>query len=354
MRIATLSDASAVHTVRWVEHFRARGHDVRVWSLERGPESLGVVPLPAPPLPLPRVLRYPLAARALARDLRAFAPDVVDAHFVPNYGLLGVLAGRRPLSVAAWGSDLLLGGRRDPLRRARARFVLARADQVLCDAENLAAAARELGAAPDRVHAIPWGVDLARVRPLEPRETGLVLSTRMHEPIYDLVTVIAGLAPVLAQHPHAHVAFIGDGSLRPALERLAAERLPAGRFRFLGRLAPDDLFAFYGRAEVYVSASHSDSTSQSLLEAMAAGAAPVVSDIAGNREWVRAGEGALLFRPGDAQELARALARALGDRDWRTRAAAHNRRVVEARADWTRNLQRIESLFESLPRVRGA
>ena len=122
MKIATLSNASVGHTNRWVTWFRARGHDVRLWSLEPGPA--GLAPALLPRAPLPGLLRYPLAAPALARALRAFEPDLVDAHFVPNYGLLGALSGRRPLAVTAWGSDLLGLERADPLRRARAAFVL--------------------------------------------------------------------------------------------------------------------------------------------------------------------------------------------------------------------------------------
>jgi glycosyltransferase involved in cell wall biosynthesis len=250
--------------------------------------------------------------------------------------------------VAAWGSDLLLAGRRDPLRRARARMVLRNADLVLADAENLARAARELGAPPERVHAIPWGVDLVRFRPAPEREPGLLLSTRSHEPVYDLATLIAALSPVLARHPNLRVAFTGDGSLRGGLERLAAERLPRGRYTFLGRLPSDELAGWYGRAELYLSASRSDSTSQSLLEAMACGAVPVVSDIEGNREWVGEGDGARLFRVGEPADVERAIESAWGDPAWRERARARNRGVAEARADWSSNLARIEALFSGL------
>ena len=346
MRIATLSNAAVVHTRRWVEHFRARGHDVRLWSLEAGPAALAAERLPAPPLP--GFARYPLAAPRLARALAAFGPDVVDAHFVPNYGLLGALVGRHPLSVAAWGSDLLVTGRRDPLRRARARFVLARADLVLADAANLAAAARALGAPPERLRTIPWGVDRARFRAAPARQSGLLLSTRMHEPVYDLPVVIAGAAPVLAARPDAFLAIAGDGTRRSALERLAAARLPAGRYRFLGRLEPAELAGWLGRAEVFVSASRSDSTSLSLLEAMAAGALPVVSDLEGNREWVRDGEGARLFPVGDAGALAAALAAALADPAWAAAARGRNAAVIAARGDWDANLARIEAAFAAL------
>jgi glycosyltransferase involved in cell wall biosynthesis len=367
VKLATLANAAVVHTRRWVEHFRARGHDVRVYSLEPawgdGAGAPGVVRLPASPLP--GVFRYPLAVPPLQRELRRFGPDVVDAHFVPNYGLMGALSGFRPLSVAAWGSDLLMSTGVSRLwRDARARFTLSRAALVLCDAANLATAARRAGADPARVRAIPWGVDRALFQPAAARERGLLLSTRMHEDVYDLPTLIEGAARVLAAHPHTQLVIAGDGSRRGALERLAASRLPRSRHRFVGRLGPAELAGWLARAEVYLSASHSDSTSQSLLEAMAAGALPVVSDIEGNREWV-AGEtsvempgesmlgDARLFPPGDAAGLASAIERALADPVWGERARARNAAVIAARGDWHVNLARIEACFEALAAGRA-
>lgn len=346
MKIATLSNAAVVHTQRWVEHLRSRGHDVRLWSLERGPGELGARALPE--LPLPGLLRYPLATPALLSELRAFGPDLVDAHYVPNYGLLGALAGFRPLSVAAWGSDLLIAGRRNALQRARARFVLRRADLVIADSRNLAEAALELGARRSTLRAIPWGIDRGRFASAAAREPGLLLSTRMHEDVYDIPALLRGAAVVMARRSGTFLAIAGDGSLLARHERLAAELLPAGRYRFLGRLSSADLALWLGRAEVYLSASRSDSTSLSLLEAMAAGALPVVSDIEGNREWVADGAGARLFAPGDAAALALALEAVLDDVAWATRARAHNAAVIAERGDWHRNFARIESAFAAL------
>lgn len=350
MRIATLANASVGHTQRWVEELRARGHEVGVWSLEPGPATLGVRRLPS--APVPGFLRYPLAAPALRRALAAFAPNLVDAHYVPNYGLLGTLAGRRPLAVSAWGSDLLLAGARDPLQRARARLVLSRADLVLTDAGNLARAARALGAPDARLHQVPWGVDLARFRPGGEREPGLMVSTRMHEPVYDLDTLIRGVAPVMTRHPGTRLVVAGDGRLRAAHEALAARLLPAGRWRFVGMQSPPELAAWLARAGVYLSAARSDSTSISLLEAMASGAVPVITDIEGNREWVGEGEGARLFAAGSEASMAAALERAL-EPAWAEAARARNRRVVEERGDRRRNLDRVEALFLALAAGRA-
>ncbi len=346
MRIATLANAAVGHTRRWVEDLRARGHEVGVWSLERGPADLGARALPSSPLP--GFLRYPLAAPALRAALARFAPDLLDAHFVPNYGLLGALSGRRPLAVSAWGSDLLLAGGRDPLQRARARFVLGRADLVLADAANLARAARDLGAPAARVHEVPWGVDLERFRSSGVREPELLLSTRLHEPVYDLETLIAGVAPLMGRRPGTHLVIAGDGSMRGAHERLAARLLPAGRYRFVGMQTPAALAQWLARAGLYLSTARSDSTSISLLEAMAAGALPVVTDIEGNREWVTEGDGARLFPAGVPEALTLALERALDAPEWAAAARLRNRRVVEARGDRDRSLDRIEALFAAL------
>jgi glycosyltransferase involved in cell wall biosynthesis len=345
MRIATLSNAAVIHTTRWVDHLRERGHDVRVYSLE--PAAPGFDARVLPSAPLPGVLRYPLAVGALQRELADFRPQLIDAHYVPNYGVMGALSGQRPLSVTAWGSDLLIAGKRDVFQRARAKWVLMRADLVLADSDNLAAAALAAGAPREVVRAVPWGVDRSRFVP-GTRERGLLLSTRMHESVYDIPVILRGVARVMAARPEVFLTLAGEGSLRAAHESLAAKLLPAGRYRFLGRLAPAEMAQWLGRAEVMLSASQSDSTSVSLLESMAAGAVPVVSDLEGNREWVRDGEGARCFAVGDDAALSLALEAALAGDAWREQARVHNAAVIAERGDWTRNMRHIEEMFEQL------
>jgi glycosyltransferase involved in cell wall biosynthesis len=345
VRIATLANAAVIHTRRWVGYFRSRGHEVALWSLEPGPPGLAARPLPR--WPLPGFARYPLAVPALRRELARFRPDLVDAHYVPNYGLMAALAGARPLAIAAWGSDLLVRGLADPLQAARARFALSRAQAVIADGDNLARAAERLGGA-GRVHSIPGGIDHGRFRPGTGREAGLLLSTRMHEEVYDLPTLIRGVRPVLEARPGATLVVAGAGRLTAGLERLAAAELPAGRWRFVGRLEPDEMAAWLARADIYLSASRSDSTSLSLLEAMGAGAVPVVSRIEGNAQWIADGDGARTFAPGDAAGVTAAVLAVLDDPAWAEAARRRNREKVEREADASRNMGRIERLYESL------
>jgi glycosyltransferase involved in cell wall biosynthesis len=350
VRIATLSNASVIHTRRWVEYFRSRGHEVRLWSLEPGPPELDARLLPSPPLP--GLLRYPLAVPRLRSELAAFRPDLVDAHYVPNYGFMAALSGVRPFAVAAWGSDLLVKGGADPLQAARARFTLSRARAVIADGDNLARAAERLGGR-GRVHAIPWGIDLARFRDSGERVPGLLLSARMHEDVYDIPTLIRGVRPVLEARPETTLVVAGAGSLSASLEALAARELPAGRWRFTGRIDPDTMASWLRRADVYLSASHSDSTSLSLLEAMGSGALPVVSGIEGNAQWVADGDGARTFPVGNAAAVTAAVLQVLDDPAWAERTRRRNRQVVERDADAARNMARIEALYESIAYQRS-
>jgi glycosyltransferase involved in cell wall biosynthesis len=370
VRVAVLGSAAVPHTGRWTAALVARGIEARVWSLEPPVED---DPAPCriellPTAALPGVFRYPLAAPALRKALAAFDPEVIDAHFVPNYGVLGVLSRRRPLVVNAWGSDLLTA--HDPLRRARLSWVLSRADHVRVDAHNLAKVARGLGVGEGKLEVLPWGAETERfafspnrearleARRAWPREWAeaagegpVAVSTRMHHPVYAIDTLIDAWPAVTEAQPKALCLVAGDGPRRAALEARARRRGAASSLRFLGRQPQADLALLLAGADAYVSTSLSDSTSLSLLEAMSAGAYPVVSAIDGNREWVTP-ESGFLFAPGDVGALARGLCRALSDPVRFDGARAANRALIESRGDWNRAMDRVAERTTALALAR--
>jgi glycosyltransferase involved in cell wall biosynthesis len=366
MRIALLASGEAIHSRRWACALDERGHEVRLFTLQDVPtgfppsERISVVRLPS--RGIPDLLRYPLAGPGLNRELERFRPDLVDAHFVPNYGLLGAMSGRHPLVVNCWGSDLLVAA--DPFRRARVRWVLGRADRVFVDAANLAEAARGFGVGDDRLRLIPWGVDSRRfsfaagggarraIRDQWPErwrsategDGPVVVSTRVLHPIYDVATLVRAWSSVCHRHPGARLLIVGDG---PELENLRGlARSAAGTVAFLGRLPHEELPRLLSGADVYVSTSLSDSTSVSLLEAMSAGCYPVISDIEGNREWVSE-RSAAFFAVGDEEVLASVLLQALAGTELEE-AGRINRLRVETDADWQRTIDRVDEEYHRL------
>ena len=103
---------------------------------------------------------------------------------------------------------------------------------------------------------------------------------------------------LFALPPQARLVVANDGSLRAALEARAAAPDLAGRVQFVGRIAPDPLARWYDAARWYLSLPQSDSVAVSVLEAMAHGCVPLLSDLPANRELVRDGENGLIVAEG--------------------------------------------------------
>ncbi len=118
------------------------------------------------------------------------------------------------------------------------------------------------------------------------------------------------------------------------------------RATFIPGYQTDELPELLGRTDVYVSSSLSDGTSISLLEAMATGTFPVVSDIPANRPWVEHGRNGLLFPPGDDAALANCLAEALEDAQRRAEAALICRQIVLDRGDLRKGADLLLEVFQ--------
>lgn len=138
----------------------------------------------------------------------------------------------------------------------------------------------------------------------------------------DPMTVLDGLERALPQLPGATVLMVfGDDTLLPNVDdRVRASTVLAGKVILAGRVSRDEMPNYYGAADLFVSGSHSEGSGYALIEAMAAGVVPIVTDIPSFR--TIAGDCGIRWPPGDAAQLADALVRAAnGDLDEQKRAA---------------------------------
>ena len=118
----------------------------------------------------------------------------------------------------------------------------------------------------------------------------------------------------------------GVGPQRDELERGIAEVDTAGRVRFHPRRKPPEMPAFWADHDVFVQVSDFEGTSNSMLESMAAGVVPVLTETASGVDGIVAhGENGFLAPPGDLEALADAIAQLASDpaRLARMGAAAH-------------------------------
>ena len=224
LRIAVLGDFDGVHARSWLDWFVERGHDVhavsyytpatqldgvtmhalrsgRAPSSERGgSQSNGTSSRSRMPRGLIRLAHGARYLRAgLGSTLRDIAPDIVHAHFVVEHGFYGALARVHPYVVTAWGSDILVEPERDPISKVIARWTLGRADLATSNNAWMAERMIALGAQRNRVEQITLGADRYflddRDRSVNVAAPGAshaptVLSTRAHEPLYNVSEIL--------------------------------------------------------------------------------------------------------------------------------------------------------------------
>jgi glycosyltransferase involved in cell wall biosynthesis len=239
---------------------------------------------------------------------------------------------------------------RSPFHMRRTKAVLASADYVTSDADVMTRRLIEMGARPERVLTFPFGVDRGLFSPGDHKERPgpRLLSNRQLEPVYGVNTIVAAFPHILRAEPGATLTVAGSGSLARNLRGAAARVAPVSVVNFTGTVQHDAMPALLRDHDIYVSMSLSDTTSVSLLEAMACGLFPIVSDIAANREWIDHGKNGFLVAAGDESGLAEAVTGAWRNPSLRKSAAGHNADVIAGRADWSQNMTNVWNLFESV------
>lgn len=218
------------------------------------------------------------------------------------------------------------------------------------------------GVAPaDKFEIIHSGVDLSRYAgakveaETKRRELNLPSSGPLVGCVARLVPVkgvqyLLEAAPMIrALVPEATVVFVGDGPLRPEMERRAADLSLNGGVAFLG--LRDDVADLMPLFAVVVLPSLNEGMGRAAVEAMAAGRPVVGTRVSGIQDVIAHEVSGLLVPPADAREIAGAVARllrepALGIRLTTTARAELHQYSVEAM------MGRIERLYASLARAR--
>ena len=224
--------------------------------------------------------------RELRSIIKDFEPDIIHVHQANSYGFLTALANQSkiPLVLTTWGSDVLLLPKKSLLHRWMVKYVLNKADQITADAEFMATAIHNL-IGNKTVRIANFGVEIDPQKIALERKK-IIYSNRMHAPLYQIDKIILESADFLKKNTDWLLKIAGQGINTPLLEKLAAEHLPLGSYEFVGFLNSDQNKANYQSATLYISIPISDGTSISVLEAMAYGCIPIVSDLPANKEWI--------------------------------------------------------------------
>jgi phosphatidylinositol alpha-1,6-mannosyltransferase len=281
-----------------------------------------------------------------------FRPEVALSFHIVTAPAAWILkrALRIPVVLYLYGDEL----------RARpklTRFAVRRADAVVVISRHTEDMAMRLGADRAKIHLIPPGVDLSERRLDKRSERPTVVTVARLEDRYKGHDIVMRALPFIRRRvPDVRWVVVGDGSLRPELERLAATCGVDDAVLFTGRVTDEERDRWLDRAQVFVMPSRLPEPGRGgegfgivFMEASVHGLPVVAGSVGGALDAVVDGQTGLLVDPTSPEAVANAVcgllldpkrAAAIGQAG-----AAHARQFA-----WPRIAARLETLVLDLTR----
>jgi glycosyltransferase involved in cell wall biosynthesis len=323
------------------------------------------------PISMPEIVgEFRLGARelkalaSLYRVIRRERPQIVHTH-TAKAGFVGRLAARLarvPVIVHTFHGHVLQGYyspfKTALLRRMECGLAYV-TDGIIAVSEQVKRELVSYGvASADRIQVIPLGLELepfldgAASRGAFRRELQLDGVERLVGivgrlfPIKNHYLFLEAAAQVAGEAPGARFVIVGDGVLRPDIERHARNLGLADRVIFTGWRR--DLPRIYADLDVLAVTSHNEGTPVSAIEAMAAGCPVVATHVGGLPDLIRDGETGYLVPPGDAPALAAAVLRVLREPETAQRLGKAARMAARERFAAQRLITDMEQLYLEL------
>jgi len=349
VRLCFLGDAGSIHLQRWIHYFLEAGYQVDVISFRPCEIQGAKVHLLAQGHG--GRLAYLKAVYKIRKLIREIQPDLLHAHYATSFGLLALVSGFKPLVVTAWGSDVLVAPKESIVLKVIVEQVLKHADALTSDSSNMSERMRELlNGRKCILKTITMGVSRDWFEEISDSEKKplQIVSLRGHQTNYNIDVLIQAMAEVAKAIPEAQLIVAGEGPETEGLRVLSSSLGIDKNVHFVGQLPHEAVQNYLNESSISASVPTSDATAVSLLETMACGSFPIVTDLPANREWIEDNVNGLLVPIKDSKALAEAIIRALEDVALREKAREINHQRVGNKAIWEDNMGEVEELYQLL------
>lgn len=211
-------------------------------------------------------------------------------------------------------------------------------------------AVKELAVSSAQVTVIPRGIlleewDMPDKRDAESEQlvtTGRLVAQKGHR------YLLKAMGKVIATFPKVRLFIVGDGPLRPELERTIQQLRLEKQVFLIGTKSPQEVKLLLWNASVFVFPSLSEGLSGALLEAMASGLASVASAIPSVKEMDPEGKAILLVKPGDFESLAEGICCLLASPQKREVMGKHAKNIVREQFDLRKLAPRWLEVYEQV------
>ena len=363
LRLCFIGPANNVTFRRWAEWFAARGHETTVLTVEPTQEVHHFRQIDLSCNYGGRKVGRLVSAVRLAYVIRRLCPDVVHAHYLRGLAWGVSLIRFCPIVVTPWGSDVLeeQGAFKEWYSCALTKKVFASANIVAVHSNYMEGRIRSLLPIGVRVVRVGWGINLQAFRSGLGVETlrqrwnigwdqPIIFSPRLAQPFYRHDLVIRAFSVIRKESPRVVLVIseqFPDFEYLCQLRALVSDLNLDDHVRFIGSIPYPDMPLWMNLAHIMIMVPQSDGMPNTLWEAMACGALPVLNRLPQYAEVIEDGINGLLVEPEPA-DIAKVILQALANPELKTKAELRNRELVQTMADQDQEMARMEGWYDSL------
>ena len=307
-----------------------------------------------------RILNLAPTLIKLKKIIKEIKPDIIHTHSVSPYGYLGALAKFYPFIITPWGNDVLIDVKESKIEKIFTKLSLKKADLITCDGENTEESLINLGVFPEKIKFITFGVDIKKFKSASDEEkknlkkkyfspdSNIIISTRTLNSIHNVDTFIKAIPFVIEKISNAKFLIAGNGTEEKKLINLARSLEIYNSIKFLGKLEEKEMISALLASDIYVSTSLSESgLAASTAEAMACGLPVINTDTGDIKLWLEK-EGGFIIPVENPVVLAKKIIYLLQNSEIREKARKVNRKVIEERNNYYKEMGKMEEIYKKL------
>ena len=362
MKVALLSSALSIHTVRWANALSKAGLEVHVISQHPQLESMNKN-VKVHLLPFRRVLGYFTMVPAVKKILDEIKPDILNAHYASGYGTTARLVNYHPYLLSVWGSDVYDFPYKSFLHKQLVQRNLIAADAIASTSICMAGQVNGLTFGSKQVSITPFGIDTdffqssnTPMAHYDETQEIVVGTVKSLAPIYGIDTLIESFAilfktliinrPEIAKRLILRI--VGSGPQEAELRSLTTQLNISDRVLFIGQVDSTEVPKELAELDIYVALSRSESFGVAIIEASAMARPVVVSDAGGLPEVVVDGVTGIIVPTEDPQSASDAILKLILDRNLRIQMGDAGKQYVARNYDWHITVDIMKKLYEKV------
>lgn len=366
MKILMLAAPKSAHTIKWANALNERGIDIYIFGLTSFNASLFNRGIEIETMEVSRKiigknygsyskLMYLKSLPRIKKAIHKFKPDIVHAHLISSYGLLGALCGFRPFIVSAWGFDVFSFPKKSRIHKNLIKFILKKSDKILSTSYFMAKETTKYTS--KSIEVTPFGIDTNIFKPqnytsIFDKNDFVIGTIKGLEKQYGIEYLMNAFAIVRNKYSNLplKLLIVGDGSLKKSLLNLSKELKINDVTIFTGHILYNEVPRYHNMLDIYVAVSVFDDESfgVAIIEAEATGKPVIISNIGGLPEVVINEQTGIVVPPRDIIRTAEAIERLILDTQLREKFGKNGREFVISHYDLNKNVDQMIGIYKDI------